>query len=248
MEQAPTDDTLRLAFFARIAESELFVLTTGEQDGDRIEPAGFEVDGVDYVLAFDREDRLTAFTQKQANYASLSGRTLAGLLAPQGLGLGLNLDVAPSAILLPPDAMTWLHETLEQSPVEAQITPVEILPPAGLPEAFLIALDRRLATAIGLAKSAHLVLAIYSDGSRSHLLSFMDPIPGAESALVQVVNEALVFSGLDMGQVDVTMQSAHDPSAAAIVKTGLRFDLPEPAPSVNLSPPGTDPTRPPKLR
>ena len=43
-----------------------------------------------------------------ATNATLSGRRLAAMLASEGLGLGLNLDDAPSAQLLEPGAMTWL--------------------------------------------------------------------------------------------------------------------------------------------
>lgn len=123
MTAAPDDDTARLRFYERLAASELYVLLEGVADGDRITPQLFEAEGTQYVLAFDREERLAGFAGPAAPYAALSGRVTAGLLAANTLGLGLNLEVAPSAILLPPDAMAWLDNTLGNAPqdVEAKI-------------------------------------------------------------------------------------------------------------------------------
>ena len=49
---------------------------------------------------FDREERLADFAKGSAPYAAISGRILAGMLEGQGIGLGVNLEVAPSSILM----------------------------------------------------------------------------------------------------------------------------------------------------
>ncbi|MDX5350173.1 MAG: SseB family protein, partial [Paracoccaceae bacterium] len=109
--------------------------------------------------------------------------------------------------------------------------------------------DAKLARAGGLAAAAVLAGVVYSDGRRGHLLAFLDAAPGAEGALARAMQEALVFSGVEAGELDVAFLAPDDPAARALVAVGLRFDLP--APEVkDLAPaaPGMDPSRPPKLR
>ena len=72
-------------------------------------------------------------------------------------------------------------------------------------------------------------------------------MPGAERALAGAVREALVFSGVEAGAIDVTFVEASDPLAAALARHGLRFDLPQPEAPERV-PPGSDPDAPPKLR
>ncbi|SLN75741.1 SseB family protein [Roseisalinus antarcticus] len=249
MEAAPEDDTARLRFFERVADAELFLLLEREVDGEIIAPRLFEVEGLSYALVFDRAERLTAFTGAVTPYAALSGRGLAAMLAGQGVGLGLNLDVAPSAMMLPADAVDWLAATLGEGPSEAEARIAEIAPPGGLPEALLSRLDGKLATAGGLARAAYLVTVVYEDGGRGSLLAFVDAQPTAEAALAGAVREALVFSGIDAGALDVAFFRAADPIAAALARHGLRFDLPEPErEQVTRSAPGSDPDAPPRLR
>ena len=83
---------------------------------------------------FDREERLASFTGGIAPYAALPGRVIAGLLKGQGIGMGVNLGIAPSSMLLPPEAMDWLAETLDGGPEEVEAKPQEFLPPS-VPEA-----------------------------------------------------------------------------------------------------------------
>ena len=86
------------------------------------------------MLAFDRAQRLAQYAGDAAAYVALSGRNVAAMLEGQPLGIALNIDVAPSAILLPDTAVAWLRETLtnEAAQVEAKIE--SVLPPKGLPE------------------------------------------------------------------------------------------------------------------
>ncbi len=240
----------RLRFFERLAEAELFVLLEREPEGDRVDPELFEVEGGRFILVFDREERLTEFVGRPAPYAALSGRTLAGMLAGQGIGLGLNLDVAPSSILIPAEAVDWLQGTLGNRPSETTEQPVEIAAPAGLPEALLTALDGKLAAAAGLARLAYLVAVTYAPNRPGHLLAVIDAVPGAEPALSQAVGEALTFSGIEAGELDIGFFAASDPMAARLAKVGLRFDLPAPEASPDDQPPapGMVPDRPPRLR
>ncbi|APX22296.1 MAG: hypothetical protein CML50_06150 [Rhodobacteraceae bacterium] len=250
MEAAPEDDAARLRFYERLADSELFLLLRQEAEGDRIEPEIFELADASFVLVFDREERLSQFVGRPAPYAALSGRATASMLAGQGIGLAVNIEVAPSSILLPAQAVDWLTETLGHGPQEAEAQIEEILPPGGLPEVLLRALDAKLATAAGFARCAWLSGVRYSDGTQSHMLAFAGTVPGAEDALAKAVNEALVFSGIEAGALDVLFIRDSDPIAASLTRVGLRFDLPEPEQPqrVERIAPGSDPDSPPILR
>ncbi|MDJ0639991.1 MAG: SseB family protein [Paracoccaceae bacterium] len=244
MEKAPADDNARLRFYERLADAELFLLLETEE-GDALTPRLFDTSEGRFVLAFDREDRLAAFAEGPAPYAALSGRRIAAELAGQDIGLGLNLSVAPSSFLVPAGAIVWLHDTLGKTPEIATAQPETIAPPKSLPEALITGLDAKLATAEGLARMAYLVSVTYPGGRPGHLLALIDARPGAEKALAQAISEALVFSGVEAGELDVAFFSAADPLAAALAKHGLRFDIPQPDPE---GPFKRDPAKPPTLR
>lgn len=250
MQAASEDVAARLRFYERLADSELFMMLSKEPEGERIAPELFETPEGRFVLVFDREDRLAQFAGGAVPYAALAGRGVVEMLAGQGIGLGVNLEVAPSATLLPAEALGWLHETLQNGPDQVDATIDELLPPAGLPEILLTALDAKLATAGGLARSAYLVSLRYKGGGQGHMLGFVAAQPEAETALAKAVNEALTFSGIEAGALDVGFFAASDPVAAALARVGLRFDLPEPeAPKVYQPKiPGGDPDAPPILR
>ena len=250
MEAAPEDGAARLRFYERLADSELFLLLEEEAVGDAIRPATFEVEDQTVVLAFDRIERLAGFAGDVSPYAGLSGRGLAAMLAGQRIGIAFNLEVAPSAMLLPAEAVDWLAATLGEGPQELEAKLSAVTPPGQLPEVLLTALDRKLATARGLARSAYLAGVEYEGGGTGHVLAFIGAVEGAEGALSSAVKEALTFSGIEAGALDVMFLRASDSVAASFARVGLRFDLPEPeapraAPGSN---PGMDPDMPPKLR
>ncbi len=243
-----TSDAARLRFFETIAASELFLLLEKEAEGENIEPRLFNVDGANVALAFDTPDRLSDFSGEISPFAAMSGRVLVSLLEGEQLSLGLNLEVAPSSTLLGPEAISWLHETLGKKPDEVEAKPAELTAPAGLPETLITSLSTKLASAAGLAKIAYLSGVLYEDGTQNHLLAVIDPVPGSETALANAVNEALVFSGIEAGSIDVSFFNASDPMAAKLAKVGLRFDLPEPETAHEPTAPGTNPEKPPILR
>lgn len=251
MQAAPDDATARLRFYERLADSELVVLLTEEARGDALNPELFELPDARYVLVFDSEDRLSRFVGGVAPYAALSGRVVVRLLAEQGIGLALNLEVASSSILLPPDAVAWLARTLDNPPDEAEARISALAPPAGLPESLLSALDAKLGSAAGLAETAYLVQASYADGGQNHLLTFVGARDGADGALAKAVAEALTFTGLEAGALDVSFAAVGDAIVPRLARHGLRFDLPQPAaqegPAGPVAP-GRDPNAPPILR
>lgn len=249
MVAAPEDDAARLRFYERLADTELFLMLEDEAQGDQIRPATFEVERQVFVLVFDRIERLSGFAGGVVPYAGLSGRGLAAMLAGQGIGWAFNPEVAPSTMLIPAEAVDWLAQTLAEGPQRIESRLREVSPPTGIPEVLLTALDRKLAASGGLADLAYLVGATHETGAHGHLLVFVDAVEGAEGALASAVGEALTFSGVEAGQLDVMYLRGSDEMAARVARVGLRFDLPKPEaremPGAN---PGMDPAKPPKLR
>ncbi|MFE3835769.1 SseB family protein [Pseudogemmobacter sonorensis] len=254
----PENEAARLRFYERLADGELLLLLSREaRSGDEagiLDPRIFDLEEGPVVLVFDREDRLADFAGGVVPYAALPGRVVAGLLRGQGIGLGVNLGVAPSSMLLPPEAMDWLAETLDGGPEEAEAVPESFVAPSA-PEALVAALDAKLAKAGGLAEAALLVGVRYRGGRAGHMLAFLGAAEGAEPALARAAREALVFSGIEAGEMDVVFLNPGEGVLPALARVALRFDLPlpeappraasgAPAPAA----PGMDPARPPKLR
>ena len=248
MEAAPDEAAPRLRFYDRLADAELFVLLEAEAEGDTVAPALFDVEGGRVAVAFDREERLAEFAGAAAFHVAMSGRALAAMLAGAGIGLGLNLDVAPSAIVLPSGAIDWLAGVLDDAPEQVALAAEEIGPPATLPGPLLEALDAKLTGLRGQARLAYLAEACWTNGGRGTVLAFIDAAPGAEAALARAVGEALRFSGLEAGQIDVAFFAAADPVAPRLARVGVRIDLPQPQARRRPGPPGSDPDRPPRLR
>ncbi len=249
MEAAGEDGAARLGFYHALADAQLYLLLTEEPKGDDITPQTYDLEGVAHALAFDTEDRLAEFTGALAPYAALPGRTLAAMLAGAGAGLALNLGVAPSAILLPPEALGWLDETLGQGGgTVGGARPEALIPPQGVPQAMLTALDAKLARAGGLASHACLSGARYAGGAEGHLLIFVGAAEGAEAVLTRAVSEALTFSGIEAGTLDVGFAAAGSVLAERAERIGLRFDLPKPEAPAPRAAPGSDPSKPPRLK
>ena len=248
MEAAPENDAARLAFYGLFAATELFLLLADETDGDSVTPALFEVEGAHYLLAFDLEERLSAFTGEITPYAALPGRGLVHMVEGQGIGIAFNAEM-PSAVLIPPEAVDWLAKTLSEEPEQAEARPTSISAPRNVPQSLLAALDQRLAAARGLAAQAYLAAVDYDIGAKGHLLAVVDATPGAEKAIANAVNEALTFSGIEAGWLDVTFLASTDPALAPFARAGLRFDLPQAEESRPIpgAAPGMDPAKPPKL-
>lgn len=241
------DDTARLRFYERVADVELYLLLEAEPQDDQISPVLLNDE---YVLVFDRAVRLGAYVGSPAPYVALSGRAIAGMLEGQPLGMAINVGVAPSEILLPAGAVAWLRDTLAHTPGEVEARIERVLPPKGLPETLIAAIDAKLATATGMAAGAFLVSVDYAGGGRGHLLAFVGAIPRAQDALVRAASEALTFSGIEAGAMDVGFFAPSDPVVAKLAKVGLRFDLPqgEGLQQTPRMPPGSDPSKPPILK
>lgn len=251
MTESRGGDEARLAYFAALADTPLWVLLESAPEGDAIAPKLADAGEGAVVLAFDSEERLAAFARDIAPQAAMPGRVLLGMLAGQGIGLGLNVGVAPSETVLTADIVTWLAERLEETPETLQDARLEELSaPEGLPEPLLQALDARLARVGAFAECAYLAAVRYRDGRQGHLLAIVGAPPDAERAIAGTVAEAVRFGGDGMAALDVGFFAPGDGIVARLAKVALRFDLP--APPVDEPPkpaaPGSDPSKPPILR
>ncbi len=249
MSAAPDDEHLRSAFYQTFADCDLFILLESESTNDSIAPRVLTVDGDDYILAFDQEERLAEFASDTAFHAVLNGRAMASMLAGQGIGIGLNLGVAPSSFLMPASAIDWVNSALTHTPQQLEDQPTGISAPHALSDGFLRALEGKLTRAGGLTEQAFLAAFTYATASQNTLV-FINAVPDAQGALAKAVNEAVVFSGQADSALDVVFLDGDHPVLPQLAKVGLRIDLPAPEKPEPRSPtaPGTDPNNPPILR
>jgi len=172
------------------------------------------------------------------------------MLAGQGVGIGLNLGEAPSAMVLPVGAIDWLAEAAMGEDEAVDAKPLEISKPVGVPEALIVALDGKLANMGGVVGAAHLVSVKYEGGAAGHMLALVNVPEAAKTGVSEALSEALRFSGVEAGQLDLAFLAPEDPHLESFVRAGLGFEIPDlilpktPAPLA----PGMDPDKPPVLR
>jgi hypothetical protein len=240
-----------LRFYQLFADTPLCLLLAAEAEGEAIAPQVFDLSDGPVVLVFDSEERLAGFQTGPVPYATLPGRVIAQGLVGQGVSLGLNLGTgAASETLLPPEALEHLLSLLDVAPQETAARPVGFAAP-DLPAALSGALQQALRAASGLAGGAVLAAVRYDSGARGHMLAIVGADPAAEPALARAVAEALAFAGLEAAALDVTFLAPEDPALAAMAAHGTAFAIKAPelaAPAPMPAAPGTDPSRPPRLR
>lgn len=248
MQADEADDVARLRYYGALANADLCLLLDRDAGATSLTPKVYDLDGGPYVLVFEGEERLAGFVGQVAPCAHLAGRVIAGLLAGKGIGLAVNLEAA-SSLLIPAEAVDWLDGVLTEAPDVVDAIPETVAAPGALPEGLLQALAANLAQAAGQADAAYLASVTYQTGRRGHILAFVGAKPRAETALVRATGEALVFSGLDAGEVDVAFVAADSAVLAALSRVALRFDMgvavPEPGAA---APSASGKGRPPKLR
>ncbi len=246
----PEDDAARLRYYARLADGMLYLMLECEAEEGRVEPMVVTLDEGRVVLAFDSEERLAAASATPMPYVELPGRVVAAHLAGQQVALGVNLGAGEAEFLVSEEALIWLAQTLGNAPDELAARPIAFEAPRGLPVALMQALDAKLSRAGGLAQAALLAAVRYEDGRQGHMLAFIGAVPGAEGALTRAASEALTFSGVEAGEMDVTFLSPDASATVRMSRVALRFDLPEPAATAPAGPaaPGMDPSKPPILR
>ena len=249
-QDMPDDHGLRLRFHERLLDAELFLLLREEATREALEPEVFALETGPVALVFDLDERLAAFLESPAEYAALSGRRIVALLAGQGLGLGLNLGVAPSSTLLPAEAVSWLAAMAAVAPAESDARVREFTAPRDIPQNLLESLAIKLGAMAAGIRSAHLVAARHHEGGEGALLALTGVPEAAQADVAAAVAEAVRFSGGATAALDVAFPSSESAVAQVVARVGWRLELPR-----GVEPPvrarsglGTDPERPPILR
>jgi hypothetical protein len=238
-EAAPDDAALRLRFHERVLDAELLLLLA-EEAGERLRPEVFELPEGRFALAFDRDERLADFVGAPAPFAALSGRRLVGLLAGQGVGIGLNLGAA-SATLLAAEAVGWLAEMSRRGPSEIERRLRGVTAPAA-PPALTEALAAKLAAMSDAVATAYLVGARF-EGGEGLLLALIGVRAAFQPDVAAAIGEAVAFA--DGAELDVLFVEKDAPVIALLARTGLRLAAAAPVPAAA---PGGDPARPPRLK
>lgn len=245
----PDDPAARLAYYHRLAASELCLLLEEEPEGNALAPRILDLSDGPIVLAFDGEERLADFADGPVPYAALPGRVIVAQLAGQGIGLGINLGDEGHAFLMPATAVDWLAGVLAQAPMPAPARPTGWAAPA---EPSLAAvLSDRLAGLGALAAQGWLAGALGDDGQPMQILVLQDPAERAEDALAKAAAEALAFSAADPAAHSVLFLSGTECRALGLPLLAAPVTLSRPAaPPEPAAPqaPGSDPDRPPRLR
>lgn len=253
MAAAPSDDAAALRFYRLLADTPLLLLLEREPEGFRIDPRVFDLEAGPVLLAFDSAERMAAMGQGPVAYAELPGRVIAGQLAGKGVSLGLNFGSnAASETMLPPEALDWLAEMVDiPSPETMEARPESFFTPRDMPQDLQQALAFTFEAAPGLARAAYLTGVRYNDGRVGHMLAILDAHPAAQEPLARAVTEAMGFSGLDAGQIDVTFLDSGDAVVRSVARSGILFEFPpapEPEQPAPRTAPGSDPDKPPRLR
>ena len=249
MQADPADETLRLRFYARLADTELVLLLEREAAGGEITPRIFPLDEGPVALAFEGEDRLAEMAGAEAAYAALPGRILAAGLTGQGVGLGLNLGAEAPSLILPPEALDWLVDRLAVAPEATADRPEAFLAPT-LTQAALAELGQRLAPVAAALAGSLVVRVRYAGGRLAHLVVLPAAPPEVEAALARAVAEAAAFCAPEGEALDAAFLAADDPLRAAMAAQAVTFQtapVAEPKPDPAPKGPGMDPARPPRL-
>ena len=90
----------------------------------------------------------------------------------------------------------------------------------------------------------------YASGGTGHLLALVGAEPRAEPALARAASEALTFSGIEAGFLDVGFFGTDDSVVERMRRVAFAFELPTPRRPEPPAPqaPGSDPAKPPRLR
>lgn len=250
MQADPENNAARLRFFETLCAGELFLLLQAEPIGDAITPMEFPLEDHRCVLVFDRAERLTDFTEKASAYVAMPGRQIIAMLAGQGLGLGVNLSVAPSSILIPPHAIDWLVELLQGDVTVATARPDSVAAPLPMTAQVMDGLGARIASAAGSVTAAFLVAVRYDNTPTRNLLALFGVPEVAQSGLRSLIAETLAFNAEEDIRLSVGFFDAENPLYSGFAEVGLRLDMPLPPvlPEKNApTPPGMDPEKPPIL-
>lgn len=225
-------ETEARAYYAALSAADLTLILKSEPEpgSGQLEPEVFRTEDGALVLAFDSDARAAAFLEQPTPTARMSGADLARLLAPAGLALGLNLDVAPSAMLLPNDALVFVAEETPDLPDIRGGAISGLRPPETAGEALKTALAAALTAHAGQLEEAHLFEAALSDGAKPLVMAIVGASPEAQAPLARAVERAVALSGQGDVTLDVMFLDPEAPVLAQLRGIALSWDAPQEGP------------------
>jgi hypothetical protein len=125
--QQDVDDTKNQSlFFDLFLNSHFFIPTTDSSElpggAESVEPGHavpliIEAEGNDYLMLFDREERLRDWAQAEVSFVVVAGHVVAEMSEPP-LHWALNVGTDFTKVFVPAE-ITWLREIVEQCNAEA---------------------------------------------------------------------------------------------------------------------------------
>lgn len=242
-------------YYDVFAATEFFLMVepeTLEGDGPP-RPVLFEVEGVATALIFDTEARLADFAEGAAAHLTLSGRAVAEMFAGKGAQLGVNLGDAPSATILPAEAVDWAAAAFRQPIEQDAEAGLALTVPRGASPHVFAALDAKLAGLGAEVAEAWLcglggAGATAKRGEEPLILCLRLRAAFAESGVVAALAETARFAGGDRPAFDIAVLAEGDPRLAQARRVGLGFEPAAPSEPKAPKIPGGDPEEPPILR
>lgn len=248
-------------FYQLLAGSDLLVLLDASDGNEVPEPKVIPVEAGHYVLVFDLKERVTELTGYDAPTSRVTGREVFQLMRGRGIGVAVNMGEAPSAMLIPADAIDWICDTLDAAadkpagppPAPAAGRFKALLAPHNFPDTLQLALNDRLGPVADLFDKALLLRAEYDDGQSGYLVAFSAVEEGSRGVIAACVNDALAtFRGKDVA-LDIAFMARDEPLLDRIgrVATHLRAEggkRPGGGPSNRLSAPNAGTPRPLRLK
>lgn len=238
-----------MAYYHALLDQVLCVLLQGDPEAGDPALQVFDTSQGQFSVAFDSELRLAEFAGDSAFFVEMSGRALVQSLRDMGLGLGVNLDVAPSSALLPADVIAWLADQADAAPDESHARPVDF---AALPTPrWCDALIARLQP-LDVTKALWIATGLYEDGAARSCLIYPALPSQITPSVAKLSYDVARFAAQegDADDLEVIFLPHGDPLWLRLVQVGLKIDVPKPTPQEIVQPlgPGLDPTKPPILR
>ena len=241
----------------------LWLLLEETPEGDRIRPTLLELEAGPTALAFDAEDRLTAFAEGPAAAAQMPGRALVSMFAGAGLNLAVNPGVAPSEMFWDAAAVAWAAEALTGAVETEAAKPEALAAPEGLLPGALELIGAKLAALAPSLAEAILTEARFADGSARLLLVLRlngaeaadpDLAAGVEAGVARALADTGRLAGAQLPELDAVFPAEDAPLLDRARRVGLAVELPAPPPAPEKparpapKAPGSDPDAPPILR
>ena len=245
MQAAPNSDAAGLRFYEAFCDTNLHVLVNAD-----LSLQIFETSQGKLILAFDTEERMAEFVEQPTEFIKMPGRELVTQLKETDIGIGLNLNVAPTSQILTPEILDWVSALLSVDSTLMVDQVAGFSADCQLSDDDRTALTDRLVNFTGVVKAAYICGVTYADGATADALFFIDCDQDIEADLFTAMIETQKFAMDSSADLAIKFISSDSPALPEIQRHGHQLHIPAPivTPTFQPSAPGMDPNKPPKLR